>query len=132
MIVTPIILSIVFAVFAHVLSIVSGYAKMVCDLSEEEKLNFVPKEYWHKRISSVNKHKYTGKVKAWLMKNLLVMFTDGWHLFNLLFRVSFATLYTLLGLLISTSLWYLFGCLVAYIIFATSFHIFHTYKILRK
>jgi len=54
---TLIILSVVFAVLAHALGCISGYAKMICDLSEEEKLNFLPKEYWHKRISSVNKQR---------------------------------------------------------------------------
>lgn len=67
MVTTLIILSVVFAVIAHTMAAVSGYAKMVCDLSEEEKLNFSPKEYWHKRISSVNKHQYKGKVKVWLV-----------------------------------------------------------------
>ena len=79
MTITLIILSVVFSVIAHVMAIVSGYAKMICDLSEEGKLNKKPFEYWHKTASSKNKHQYTGKIKAWLMKNLLVMFTDGWH-----------------------------------------------------
>jgi hypothetical protein len=37
-------------VIAHAFGAVSGYAKMICDLSEEEKLNKEPYEYWHKRI----------------------------------------------------------------------------------
>jgi hypothetical protein len=79
MTITLIILSVVFSVIAHALGCISGYAKMICDLSEESKLNKTPYEYWHKHLSSKNKYEYTGKIKQWLMKNLLVMFTDGWH-----------------------------------------------------
>jgi len=39
MTITLIILSVVFTVIAHALGCISGYAKMICDLSEEEKLN---------------------------------------------------------------------------------------------
>jgi len=82
-----IILAIVFAVIAHALGCISGYAKMICDLSEESKLNKKPYEYWHKHLSSKNKYEYTGKIKAWLMKNLLVMFTDGWHKYQFILTI---------------------------------------------
>ena len=127
-------MTITLIIVSIILAILSGLFNAVSDLSSEGKLKFKNEQYWIKSISSERKHQYNHKSKfvQWLMKNSAVFLTDGWHLFNLLFRVSFATLYTLLGLLISTSLWYLFGCLVAYIIFATSFHIFYTYKILKK
>jgi len=129
MTITLIILSIVFAVFAHVLSIVSGYAKMVCDLSEEEKLNFVPKEYWHKRISSVNKHKYTGKVKAWLMKNLLVMFTDGWHKYQFVLTVCLLLSGYFIGFISGKiTPYYSFMILSVYFVRTASFHLFYTSK----
>jgi len=51
---TLIILSVVFSVLAHAFGAVSGYAKMICDLSEESKLNKTPYEYWHKHLSSKN------------------------------------------------------------------------------
>jgi len=51
---TLIILSVVFTVLAHALGCISGYAKMICDLSEESKLNKTPYEYWHKHLSSKN------------------------------------------------------------------------------
>ena len=119
-------MTITLIIVSIILAILSGLFNAVSDLSSEGKLKFKNEQYWIKSISSERKHQYNHKSKfvQWLMKNSAVFLTDGWHLFNLLFRVSFATLYTLLGLLISTSLWYLFGCLVAYIIFATSFHIF--------
>jgi thiaminase len=50
-------------VIAHALGCISGYAKMICDLSEESKLNKTPYEYWHKHLSSKNKYEYTGKIK---------------------------------------------------------------------
>ena len=58
-----IILSVVFTVIAHALGCISGYAKMICDLSEEEKLNKTPYEYWHKRLSSKNKHQRNTGIK---------------------------------------------------------------------
>ena len=121
-------------ILSVLLAISSGIFNAVTDLSSEGKLKG-NKYYWNKNYSWQNKWQNGNKSEGERFKfssTILVFITDAWHLFNLLFRVSFATLYTLLGLLISTSLWYLFGCLIAYIIFATSFHIFHTYKILRK
>ena len=60
-----------------------------------------------------------------------VLFTDAWHLFGLLFRSFYAKAYICVGMLISINIWYSFGALVVYIIFTTTFHIFHTYKILK-
>ena len=127
MTVTLIILSIVFA-------ILSGISKAVCDLSEEGKIKGNPL-FWHKHKSSANKWKNGDKKqgeKFWLSSRQLVWVTDAWHLSGLLFRAFYAKVYICIGLLISINIWYLFGGLVAYIIFAVTFHIFYTYKILRK
>lgn len=121
-----IILSIVFA-------ILSGISKAVCDLSEEGKIKGNPM-FWHKNKSWQNKWKNGDKMlgeKFFGSSRWFVLFTDAWHLFGVLFRAFYAKVYICIGLLISIDIWYTFGVLVAYIIFATTFHIFHTYKILK-
>ena len=127
MTITLIILSVVF-------SILSGISKAVMDLSEESKIKGNPL-FWHKNKSWQNKWKNGDKTqgeKFWLSSTFFVAQTDAWHLFGVLFRVFYAKVYICIGLLISIDIWYTFGALVVYIIFASTFHIFHTYKILRK
>ncbi len=127
MTITLIILSVVF-------SILSGISKAVMDLSEESKIKGNPL-FWHKNKSWQNKWKNGDKKqgeKFWLSSTFFVAQTDAWHLFGVLFRVFYAKVYICIGLLISIDIWYTFGALVVYIIFASTFHIFHTYKILRK
>ena len=126
MTVTLIILSVVF-------SILSGISKAVMDLSEESKIKGNPL-FWHKNKSWQNKWKNGDKSqgeKFFGSSRWFVLFTDAWHLFGVLFRVFYAKVYICIGLLISIDIWYTFGVLVAYIIFTTTFHIFHTYKILK-
>ena len=119
-------------ILAVVFSVISGIFKAICDLSEEG--NYKSKsDYWTKDLSWRNKWKNGDKKqgeKFFGSSRCFVALTDGWHLFGVLFRISFAITYTCIGMLIKDSYWYSFGTLVAYIIFATSFHIFHT-KILR-
>ena len=126
MVTTLIILSVVF-------SILSGLFKAVCDLSEEEKIKGNPL-FWHKNKSWQNKWKNGDKKqgeKFFGSSRWFVLFTDAWHLFGLLFRLSFIVTYTSIGMLANVSYSYLFGVLVAYVIFAISFHIFYTYKIIK-
>ena len=131
-----IILSVVFA-------ILSGICKAVMDLSEENKLKFDNKFFWIKAYSWKNKWELDNKgnpilengryvEKFFGSSRWFVAQTDAWHLFGVLFRVFYAKVYICIGLLISINIWYSFGALVVYIIFATTFHIFHSYKILRK
>ena len=127
MTITLIILSVVF-------SILSGLFKAIMDLSEESKIKGNPL-FWHKNKSWQNKWKNGDKSqgeKFFGSSRWFVLFTDAWHLFGVLFRVFYAKVYICIGLLISIDIWYTFGALVVYIIFASTFHIFHTYKILRK
>ena len=127
MTITLIILSVVF-------SILSGLFKAIMDLSEEGKIKGNPL-FWHKNKSWQNKWKNGDKSqgeKFFGSSRWFVLFTDAWHLFGVLFRVFYAKVYICIGLLISIDIWYTFGALVVYIIFASTFHIFHTYKILRK
>ena len=127
MTVTLIILSVVFA-------ILSGLFKAICDLSEESKIKGNPL-FWHKNKSWQNKWKNGDKAQGerfFGSSRWFVLFTDAWHLFGVLFRAFYAKVYICIGLLISINIWYTFGVLVAYVIFASTFHIFHTYKILRK
>ena len=129
MTVTLIILSVVFSVIAHVMAIVSGYAKMICDLSEEGKLNKKPFEYWHKTASSKNKHQYTGKLKSWLMKNLLVMFTDGWHKYQFVLTAGLLLSGFFIGFISGkVTPYYSFMILSAYITRTAVFHLLYTSK----
>ena len=129
MTITLIILAIVFALVAHTFAIISGYAKMICDLSEESKLNKTPFEYWHKHLSSQNKYKYTGKVKAWLMKNLLVMFTDGWHKYQFVLTVCLLLSGYFIGFISGKiTPYYSFMILSVYFVRTASFHLFYTSK----
>lgn len=126
MVTTLIILSVVF-------SVLSGLFKAVCDLSEEGKIKGNPL-FWHKNKSWKNKWKNGDKKqgeKFFGSSRWFVLFTDAWHLFGLLFRLSFIVTYTSIGMLANVSYSYLFGVLVAYVIFAISFHIFYTYKIIK-
>ena len=114
-------------------AILSGICKAVMDLSEESKIKGNPL-FWHKNKSWQNKWKNGDKTQGerfWGSSRWFVLFTDAWHLFGVLFRVFYAKVYICIGLLISIDIWYTFGVLVAYIIFTTTFHIFHTYKILK-
>lgn len=121
--ITLIILSVVF-------SILSGFSKAICDLSEEDKLKFHAKEFWIKNISWKNKWK-NGKEKFWGSSRWFVMFTDAWHLFGLIERVGFIVTYLSIGILIMHSNWYWF-LLFNYPLFALIFHLFYNSKILRK
>ena len=125
--ITLIILSIVF-------SILSGFSKAICDLSEEGKLKGNPL-FWHKNVSWKNKWKNGDKKqgeKFFGSSRWFVMFTDAWHLFGFLERVSLVISFTIAGHLVSINAYFLFGVLVNYIVFTGVFHIFHTYKILKK
>jgi hypothetical protein len=126
MTITLIILSIMFA-------ILSGISKAIMDLSEEGKIKGNP-IFWHKNKSWQNKWKNGDKMlgeKFWLSSIFFVAQTDAWHLFGVLFRATYAKAYICVGLLISINIWYAFASFVVYIIFASTFHIFHTYKILK-
>ena len=127
MTITLIILSVVF-------SVIAGISKAIMDTSEEGVIKWNPL-FWHKHKSSVNKWKNGDKAQGerfFGSSRWFVLFTDAWHLFGVLFRAFYAKVYICIGLLISINIWYTFGVLVAYVIFASTFHIFHTYKILRK
>ena len=126
MTITLIILSVVF-------SVIAGISKAIMDTSEEGVIKWNPL-FWHKHKSSVNKWKNGDKAQGerfWGSSRWFVAQTDAWHLFGVLFRAFYAKVYICIGLLISINIWYTFGVLVAYVIFTTTFHIFHTYKILK-
>lgn len=115
-------------------SIASGIFKAICDLSEEADIKFKPVIFWVKDQSWKNKWKNGDKKqgeKFFGSSRWFVLFTDAWHLFGLLFRISFIVTFVSIGMLATTSFYYLFGVLVAYILVATTFHFFHT-NIFRK
>jgi hypothetical protein len=91
---------ILFSILIPILLIFSGFAKAICDLSEEGKLKFKA-DFWHKNIAWKNKWKNGDKSqgeKFFGSSRWFVLFTDAWHLFGLLFRVSFIVAYTSIGL----------------------------------
>jgi len=124
-----IILSVVF-------SILSGISKAVMDLSEESKIKGNPL-FWHKNKSWQNKWKNGDKKqgeKFWLSSTFFVAQTDAWHLFGTIMFYSYWISFTISGFIIGynfTNKYYLFLLLIPYLSRAT-FHIFHSYKILRK
>ena len=130
---TLIILSVVFTVIAHALGCISGYAKMICDLSEESKLNKTPYEYWHKHLSSKNKYEYTGKVKVWLMKNLLVAKTDGWHKYQTVLTICLLVSGFFVGFISGKiTPYYSFMLLSVYFVRTATFHLLYNSKKYRK
>ena len=111
---------------AVVFAILSGFSKAICDLSEEGKLKLKPANYWIKALSSVRKYQYKNKVLAYLMKTILVMFTDGWHLFQFVLTVMLLVCGYLIGRLsVGVSEYYSFGLLIVYGLRTVTFHIFH-------
>jgi len=127
-------MTIILIILSVVFSVIAGISKAIMDTSEEGVIKWNPL-FWHKHKSSVNKWKNGDKAQGerfFGSSRWFVLFTDAWHLFGVLFRAFYAKVYICIGLLISIDIWYTFGVLVAYVIFATTFHIFHTYKILRK
>lgn len=117
-----------------VLTIVSGFAKAVMDLSEEGKIKFKPSRYWIKAMSSPNKWKDGDQRKGekfFGSSRWFVSLTDAWHLFGLIERVGFIVTYVSIGILIMYSNWY-WLMLLNYPLFALIFHLFYNSKILRK
>ena len=118
-----------------VLTIVSGFAKAVMDLSEEGKIKFKPSRYWIKSMSSPNKWKDGDPRKGekfFGSSRWFVSLTDAWHVFGFVFRVSYAIAFLAIGSLALYNPLLPLLAIPAYAFFALVFHIFHTYKILRK
>lgn len=118
-----------------VLTIVSGFSKAVMDLSEEGKIKFKPSRYWIKAMSSPNKWKDGDPRKGekfFGSSRWFVSLTDAWHVFGYIFRVSYAIAFLAIGSLVLYNPLLPLLAIPAYAFFALVFHIFHTYKILRK
>jgi len=118
-----------------VLTIVSGFAKAVMDLSEEGKIKFKPSRYWIKAMSSPNKWKDGDPRKGekfFGSSRWFVSLTDAWHVFGFVFRISYAIAFFAIGSLALYNPLLPLLAIPAYALFALVFHIFHTYKILRK
>ena len=118
-----------------VLTIVSGFAKAVMDLSEEGKIKFKPSRYWIKAMSSPNKWKDGDPRKGekfFGSSRWFVSLTDAWHVFGFVFRISYAIAFLAIGSLALYNPLLPLLAIPAYAFFAGIFHIFHTYKILKK
>ena len=127
---------IAYCIFIPILLFISGFAKAVMDLSEEGKIKFKPSRYWIKSMSSPNKWKDGDPRKGekfFGSSRWFVSFTDAWHLFGLLQRITFATSFAISGFMAGKyGLIWLSGLKVNYIIFALAFHLFYNSKKLRS
>ena len=129
------IMIIVYSIFIPVLLFISGFAKAVMDLSEEGKIKFKPSRYWIKSMSSPNKWKDGDPRKGekfFGSSRWFVSLTDAWHVFGFVFRASYAIAFLAIGSLALYNPLLPLLAIPAYAFFALIFHIFHTYKILRK
>ena len=105
------------------------------DLSEEGKIKFKPSRYWIKSMSSPNKWKDGDPRKGekfFGSSRWFVSLTDAWHVFGYIFRASYAIAFLAIGSLALYNPLLPLLAIPAYTFFALIFHIFHTYKILRK
>lgn len=126
---------IAYGIFIPVLLFISGFAKAVMDLSEEGKIKFKPSRYWIKSMSSPNKWENGDKAqgeKFFGSSRWFVSLTCAWHMFGFVFRVSYAIAFLAIGSLALYNPLLPLLAIPAYAFFALIFHIFHTYKILRK
>ena len=124
-----------YCIFIPILLFISGFAKAVMDLSSEGKIKFKPSRYWIKSISSPNKWKDGDSRKGekfFGSSRWFVSLTDAWHVFGFVFRVSYGTAFLAIGSLALYNPLLPPLAIPAYVLFAGVFHIFHTYKILRK
>lgn len=121
-------------VISLIFSILSGFAKAVCDLSEEGKLKFNPEIFWIKNLSWKNKWKngdFKQGEKFFGSSRWFVALTDAWHLFGLIERIGFIITWVSVGILITISSWYWF-MLLCYPLSMLTFHLFYNSKLLRK
>ena len=126
---------IAYCIFIPILLFISGFAKAVMDLSSEGKIKFKPSRYWIKAMSSPNKWKDGDSRKGekfFGSSRWFVSLTDAWHVFGFVFRVSYGTAFLAIGSLALYNPLLPLLAIPAYALFAGVFHIFHTYKILRK
>ena len=129
------VMIIVYSIFIPILLFISGFAKAVMDLSEEGKIKFKPSRYWIKAMSSPNKWKDGDPRKGekfFGSSRWFVSLTDAWHVFGFVFRVSYGIAFLAIGSLALYNPLLPLLAIPAYAFFALVFHIFHTYKILRK
>lgn len=117
-----------------IFSIISGFVKAICDLSEEGKLKFNPEIFWIKNLSWKNKWKngdFKQGEKFFGSSRWFVALTDAWHLFGLIERIGFIITWMSVGILITISNWYWF-MLLCYPLSMLTFHLFYNSKLLRK
>lgn len=124
-----------FVILSILLTVISGFSKAICDLSEEADLRFTPAKYWIKSVSWRRKWK-NGCVRNgerfWGSSRWLVAFTDAWHLFGLIGRITLISSFILAGYLLSVSLWYLLLVAGLYGMYALTFHLFYNSKFLTR
>lgn len=111
-----------------ILCFIAGISKTVCDLSETGKLKGNPL-FWHKNIAWKNKWKNgdeTQGEKFFGSSKWFVLFTDGWHLFQLIQWSSTLAIGLCVGFMAGkVNPFILFAAIPAYWLSRLFFHIFH-------
>ncbi len=129
---------IVLITLASVFSIAAGISKAVTDviLFRFEQSIFKNKNiFWNPKESWKNKYKDGDPNKGdkfFMSSTFLVMFTDAWHLFGFLERITLSSAFLLIGLLINKNIWFISGTFIVYIIFFSIFHLFFTRIFIKK
>ncbi len=119
---------IAFAILAVFFAAFSGIARGVSNVIQfhYEISAFNDNPSYNPKISWMNKWK-NGDPKQgerfWGSSRWFVLFTDKWHLYESLHRVFLIGAFTLYGYMMAQSLWWLFGLIALYVVFATAFHL---------
>ena len=118
-------ISVLCAVIAGIARAVSNKVLFHYDHSVfKNKAWFNPKTSWRNKYKKGNPllgEKFKGST------TIFVLFTDAFHLFEFVFRITFATSFIFATLLLTNSLWFAFGYIVIYLVFAGVFHLFFTF-----
>lgn len=131
----PIYIVVILSLLSISFSFVSGYSKEICDLSADDKIKeSLPKEVWVKKHSSYKKYNTSdGKIKAWLRKNLLVIFADKWHQHQFYTYLSYLLTDVCCGILMLCNWYFSFMILLVYQVRSSIFHFYyHISKKYRK
>jgi len=121
MLIALVILSVFCAALSGIARGVSNVIQFHYDISA-----FNDNPSYNPKISWMNKWKGgdpTKGEKYWGSSRWFVMFTDKWHLYEFLHRVFLIISFTGCGYMIAQSIWWAFGLIALYIIFATAFHL---------
>lgn len=134
---------IIYIVLAVVFAIASGIFRAISNVISFRYADsiFSNNKFYDPTKSWKNKWKLTAngiplinQERFWGSSRWFVMFTDAWHFNEFMHRIMFASCFFFVGALTyaGKSYWFASGYLIAYIIFAATFHLFFTKIFIRK